>query len=86
MSDASPSGSGSAGGPNHWRSAVTSDEINALPERVRKHIHDLVTGCDPAGEVQERWPLREQREGLVARVRELEAQLAFIANRNRRGS
>lgn len=65
---------------------MTSDEINALPERVRKYVHDLVTRYEPAGEVQERWSLREQRDGLVARVRELEAQLASIANRNRRGS
>lgn len=54
---------------------MTSDEINALPERVRRFIHDLETRCDPAGEVQERWSLREQRDGLVIRVRELEAEL-----------
>ena len=65
---------------------MTSDEINALPEGCRKYDHDLVTRCDPAGEVEERWSLREHRDGLLARVRELEAQLASIANRNRRGS
>jgi len=54
---------------------MTPDEINALPERVRKYIHDLETRCDPAGEVQERWSLREQRDALVVRVRELEEAL-----------
>ena len=49
-----------------------------MPERVRRYIHDLVTRCDPAGEVQERWSLREQRDGLVAKVRELEKELANL--------
>lgn len=52
---------------------MTNDEINALPERVRKYIHDLETRTDPAGEVQERWALREERDALLIRVRELEA-------------
>jgi len=55
---------------------MTSEEINALPSRIRKYIHDLETRCDPAGEVQERWSLREQRDALVIRVRELEAEAA----------
>src|SRR5689334_9563944 len=28
---------------------LLSAEINALPERVRRHIHDLETICDPTG-------------------------------------
>lgn len=51
---------------------MTNDEINALPTRVRKYIHDLETRTDPAGEVQERWALRQERDALLARVRELE--------------
>jgi hypothetical protein len=62
---------------------VTTEEINALPERVRRYIHDLVTRCDPAGEVQERWSLREQRDGLVARVRELETELSKLRRAHR---
>jgi uncharacterized protein YceH (UPF0502 family) len=54
-----------------------------LPERVRRYIHDLVTRCDPAGEVQERWSLREQRDGLVARVRQLESELAKLRRAQR---
>jgi hypothetical protein len=30
----------------------TVDEINALPEKFRQYIHDLVTQCDKSGDVQ----------------------------------
>jgi hypothetical protein len=63
---------------------MTSEEINALPERVRRYIHDLITRCDPADEVQERWSLREQRDGLLVRLHELEAQLASLTEGKRR--
>ena len=63
---------------------MTSEEINALPERVRRYIRDLVTRRDPADEVQERRSLWEQRDGLLARVRELEGQLASLAGEQRR--
>jgi hypothetical protein len=53
---------------------MRSEEINALPPRVRKYIHDLETRCDPAHEVQERWSLKEQRDGLVRMVEELKTQ------------
>jgi hypothetical protein len=55
---------------------MTDDEINALPKRVRDYIHELSTRADPAFEVQQRWALIEQRDGLVARVRELEDMLS----------
>ena len=55
---------------------MRSNEINALPERVRKYIHDLETRCDPAHEVQERWALRELNEGLVRMVGELKGNKA----------
>lgn len=57
---------------------MTPDEINALPKRVRDYIHELETRADPALEVQQRWALIEQRDGLVARVREMEAELAAV--------
>ncbi|WP_156029652.1 hypothetical protein [Sphingomonas sp. URHD0057] len=53
---------------------MRNEEINALPPRARKYIHDLETRCDRAHEVQERWALIEQRDGLVNLVRELEAR------------
>ncbi|WP_028970173.1 hypothetical protein [Sphingomonas sp. URHD0057] len=57
---------------------MTPDEINALPKRVRDYIHEIETRADPAFEVQQRWALIEQRDGLVVRVRELEAELAAV--------
>lgn len=29
----------------------SSDNLNALPEPLRKYVHDLETRCDPAGDV-----------------------------------
>lgn len=50
----------------------TPDEINALPEKVRRYIHDLVTRCDKSGDVQTIAMLREDRDALQRRVEELE--------------
>lgn len=50
---------------------MTADEINALPLRVRRYIHDLETICDPTGMVQTIWSQRDQIEGLVALLKEL---------------
>ena len=49
----------------------TTQNINALPEKLRSYIHALSTRCDPAGEVQELVCLREN-------VKALEVQLANI--------
>jgi BMFP domain-containing protein YqiC len=53
----------------------TVDEINALPEKFRQYIHDLVTRCDKSGDVQTIAILREDRDALQRRVEELEAEL-----------
>jgi BMFP domain-containing protein YqiC len=53
----------------------TSDEINALLEKFRQYIHDLVTRCDKSGDVQTIALLREDRDALQKRVEELEAGL-----------
>jgi hypothetical protein len=53
----------------------TVDEINALPEKVRQYIHDLVTRCDKSGDVQTIALLREDRDALEQRVEELEAEI-----------
>lgn len=50
---------------------MTSDEINALPERVRKYIHDLETRCDPAGDVAKLALQRDAIAGLERRILEL---------------
>ncbi|KKN58410.1 hypothetical protein LCGC14_0552230 [marine sediment metagenome] len=44
---------------------ITPEEINALPERIRRHIHDLATISDPAGMVQEIASLKDQVAELV---------------------
>jgi|HubBroStandDraft_5_1064220.scaffolds.fasta_scaffold2008989_1 hypothetical protein len=54
----------------------TAEEINALPEKVRQYLHDLVTRCDPGGDVQTIAILREDRDAFQRRVEELEARIA----------
>ena len=49
----------------------TSEQINSLPEPLRKYIHDLETRCDPAGEVRQLGLLKDQNEQLQAKVAEL---------------
>lgn len=50
--------------PEGW--TPTSANINALPEPLRRYVHDLETRCDPAGEIQERVALRENVARLTA--------------------
>jgi len=49
---------------NGW--LPTSDAINALPEGVRRFVHDLETRCDPAGIVAENTVLHDQASQLQA--------------------
>src|SRR5882757_8338962 len=42
----------------------TSDNINTLPEPLRRYIHDLEAVCDPAGDVAEMFRLREENKVL----------------------
>jgi hypothetical protein len=53
----------------------TAEEINALPEKFRQYIHDLVTRCDRSGDIQTIAILREDRDALQRRVEELEAEI-----------
>ena len=53
----------------------SADEINALPEKFRRYIHDLETRCDKSGDVQTIALLREDREALQKRVEELDAEV-----------
>ena len=39
----------------------SADEINALPEKFRRYIHDLETRCEKSGDVQTIALLREDR-------------------------
>ena len=42
----------------------SADEINALPEGIRKYIHDLETRCDPAGDTAALILLKDQLHQL----------------------
>ena len=59
----------------------SADEINALPEKFRRYIHDLETRCDKSGDVQTIALLREDREALQKRVEELEAEVGRLRSR-----
>jgi hypothetical protein len=61
----------------------TADEINALPEKFRKYIHDIETRCDKSGDVQTIALLREDRDALQRRVEELEAQIELMTHPKR---
>lgn len=52
--------------PDDWR--PTPAAINALPDPLRHYIHDLETRCDPSGDLQLIYELKEM-------VRSLEAML-----------
>lgn len=54
----------------------TPEQINALPEPLRRYIHDIETVCDPTGMVQQIASLTEQRDGLLMKSKELEGELA----------
>lgn len=47
----------------------TTEDINALPEPVRRYIAALETMCDPAGLVRENAQLKDTNRGLQAMYR-----------------
>ena len=53
------------------------EEINALPHKFRQYIHDLETRCDKSGDVQTIGNLREDRDALQRRIKELEAPIVL---------
>ena len=46
--------------------------INALPEPLRRYIHDLESTCDPAGDMQRIAFLKDQCGGLQVKLRDAE--------------
>jgi hypothetical protein len=52
----------------------TVDEINALPSKVKRYIHDLEMRINQNGQALTVMQLREERDLLQQRVEELEAQ------------
>ena len=65
-----------AGGGRGW--LPTAENINALPEGLRRYVHDLQTRCDPADDVQRMALMGDTIRGLDAKVQELQAELAAI--------
>jgi hypothetical protein len=53
------------------------DEINALPSRVKRYIHDLEMRINQNGQALTVMQLREERDLLQQRVEELEARIAL---------
>lgn len=54
--------------PEQW--IPTADAINALPEPLRRYIHDIETRCDPAGDIRELTLARDTIRYLEAQLRE----------------
>ena len=50
---------------------MTNTEINELPERVRRYIHDLETLADYQGLIRDNWMLTEENAGLRIMISEL---------------
>lgn len=59
------------------------EEISALPEKVRRYIHDLVSRCDKSGDVRTIALLREDRDALAREVEELKATIALLTHSKR---
>jgi hypothetical protein len=57
-----------------------SAEINALPERLRRYIHDLETNADPAGTVRDAFAQRENCKALEAELVPLRRIVSNIEN------
>ncbi len=49
--------------PESWK--PTSANINALPDPLRRYIHDLETRCDPAGDIAALAILTDQHEAAL---------------------
>src|SRR5262245_48596324 len=54
----------------------TAENVNALPEGIRRYIHDLETRCDPAHDVQRMARQADTIRALQAKVEELKVTLA----------
>jgi hypothetical protein len=55
----------------------TVNEINALPSKVKRYIHDLELRIKQNGQALTVMQLREERNLLRQRVEELEARIAL---------
>ncbi len=51
----------------------TAANVNALPEPVRKYVHDLETRCDPSGDTRELAVAKDIIRAQELRIQELES-------------
>src|SRR5215472_3382067 len=72
---------GAAGGEG-W--LPTAENVNALPEGIRRYVHDIETRYDPAHDVQKMALQADTIRGLDAKVQELEAELASVRREGER--
>lgn len=61
--------------PNDWK--PTAENVNALPEPLRRYIMEIETLCDPAGIVRENVLVRDWCTGLQREVRRLKIELTM---------
>ena len=62
----------------------TEENVNALPEGIRRYVHDIETRYDPAHDVQKMALQADTIRGLDAKVQELEAELALVRRKGER--
>jgi len=55
-------------------STSISAAINALPEHVRRYVHDIEANCDPAGTVRDNVLLRDQLAAIEAKLAQAERE------------
>ena len=55
--------------PDNW--LPTAANINALPEPLRRYIHDLHTNAYPAGIISENLLVRDQNRQLIEKIRRM---------------
>ena len=62
-----------AAAADRWKNWLpTAENINGLPEPIRKFIHDIETNADPAQTMRENTILKDTVAALAKRVEELE--------------
>jgi len=50
----------------------TPENVNALPEGIRRYVHDIETRCDPSGDIQTIACLHDTNQGLELWAKELQ--------------
>lgn len=64
--------------PSSWSAhdwKPTAENVNALPEPIRKYIMELETFCDPAGLIAQIALLTDRTDALVQMIIELQIEL-----------